>query len=182
VAFLGFVEVSAAAGPFSGQADLPSIRDMYGRNRACICRSRTVAQHRYSCFANIHSKMATRLPVLRTAPLARARCPIACKPVLDRKPTLHRLSCVRAADAEPELAPEEDTDIELEVDEVQEQRALREDRRQAQSGSQRGGQRRNEEEWEDKIIQVRNKPVAGCNARGTAREVGLLHSHCQKIP
>ena len=53
-------------------------------------------------------------------------------------------------------------DTALEVDEVQEQRALREDKRQAQRsfqgrGGQRGG-RNQKDEWEDKIIQVRNEP------------------------
>ena len=106
--------------------------------------------------------MAARSPVLRTTtPLVRARCPIACKPVLDRNVSLRTSTIVRAeAESAPDTAGESEVDAPLEVDEVQEQRALREDKRQAQRSSQgRGGQRggRNQkDEWEDKIVQVRD--------------------------
>lgn len=107
--------------------------------------------------------MAARAAVFRTpAPVVRSRCPIASKPVLDCNVTLRRDTAVRA-EAEPAPMSEGESELELEVDEVQEQRALREDKRQAQRsfqdrGGERGGRDQKKDEWEDKIVQARDKP------------------------
>lgn len=138
--------------------------------------------------------MAARAPILRvSAPLARARCPIVCKPVLDRNATLRRHTIVRA-EAEPSPVTEAESDsldAELEVDKVQQQRALKEDQRQAQRssggyqgrGGQRGG-RDQKDEWEDKIIQVRDQPHSTtctwqltCSSSENGRSAGATNQH-----
>lgn len=120
--------------------------------------------------------MAARAVVFRTTCPARARCPIACKPVLDRNVTLRRDIVVRA-EAEPVPVSEDESGLEeVEVvDEVQEQRALREDKRQAQrsfqgKGGQRGG-RNQKDAWENKIIQVRDRPHKHCTCNLTCRRL-----------
>lgn len=97
--------------------------------------------------------MAAHPAVPRRVAAVRINTGLVNRPKVSPTGTLERAVCVRAAAEDPASASEDDVP-ELEVDAVQEERARKEDARQAQRSYSRGNQR-NKEEWEDKIVQVR---------------------------
>lgn len=96
--------------------------------------------------------MAACAPLPRRVAAVRVNTGFVTRPRVVSNVSPERIVCVRAAAEDPASATEDDTP-ELEVDQVQEERARKEDSRQAQRSYSRGGQR-NKEEWEDKIVQV----------------------------
>lgn len=108
--------------------------------------------------------MAARAPLPRTVAAIRVNTGLITRPKVSPNVAVDRLVYARAAAEDPASAAEDDVP-ELEVDQVQEERARKEDSRQAQRTFSRGSQRK-KEEWEDKIVQVR--------LGGKAREPALV--------
>lgn len=98
--------------------------------------------------------MAALAALPHTVRPIRVKTTFAARPIFaPNAANVARVACVHAA-AKDSASGTEDDVPDLEVDQVQEERARKEDSRQAQRTYSRGGQRK-KEEWEDKIVQVR---------------------------